>query len=64
MDGNELVKQIRKGMIDYGYSADYMAVMMRMDRSTWYKRLKNPDRIPFGDVVKIDRILKLGLFKI
>lgn len=62
MTADALKKRIKIGMTRKDYSAKYMAVIMHMDRSTWYKRMGNVDKFSFEELSKIDRILNLKLF--
>ena len=62
MDGSKLKKIIKSQMAMYGYDANYMAVHMHCDKSTWYKKLQRPERLRFDDLCRIDKILNLKLF--
>ena len=61
MTDDKLRKLIKSKMKLYGYTADYMAIKLHIDRSAWYKRLKHPERMRFEDVCRIDKILHLGV---
>lgn len=61
MDGQKLKRKIKSQMELYGYDADYMAVKLRLERSSWYKRMQHPERMKFEDICKLDKILHMGL---
>ena len=61
MTGDKLRKIIKSKMELYGYTADYMAIKLHLNRSAWYKRLQHPERMRFEDICKLDKILNLGV---
>ena len=61
MTGDKLRRLIKSKMELYGYTADYMAVKLRLKRSTWYARMRHPESMSFEDICKVDKILHMGL---
>ena len=55
MNANKLKAKI----IERGLSVTEFANMLNIDRSSMYRKLSNPQRIPIGDVISIKEALKL-----
>lgn len=56
-------KQIDGYMGRCDKSPDYMAVKMRVSRATWYRKMREPERMTVSDLEKLEGFTGLELIK-
>lgn len=59
--GEKLRRQIKAGQELRAYSNGDMAIKMHMSLGQYNRRLGNPEKITFGEMVKLEKILHINL---
>ena len=58
----QLKRRIRSGMALKDYENKDMACKMHLSEPTWYRKMKNPEKLTAGELWKIEKILPIKIF--
>jgi len=56
-----LKRQIKAGQANKAYSQEDLAIKMHMSIHQLRRRLANPDRIPFGELERFEKVLGIKI---
>ena len=61
MNGNDIALEMRKAMLDKGINQKTLAKKIGKDTSTVSRRLSSVEAVPFGELLRMAKILDLEI---